>query len=135
MEIAISTDLPKSAGFENVELATREILSENGFGILTEIDVKATMKKKLDKDMNNYKILGACNPPRAHKILEVDPTLGILLPCNVIIYETEDVIKVAATRAYDLFSKLNDNPDVGNVAKDVESIFAKVISDIKMKFK
>ncbi len=135
MEIAISTEIPGNAGFDNVETYVREVLAENGFGILTEIDVKATMKKKLDIDMKNYKILGACNPPRAHKVLSADSDLGILLPCNVIVYETDEgKIRVSATKAYDMFTALIDKEEVGAIAKEVEDIFAKVISEVEKKF-
>ncbi|RMD98264.1 MAG: DUF302 domain-containing protein [Deltaproteobacteria bacterium] len=67
-----------------------EALKEQGFGILTEIDVKETLKKKLDVDFRKYKILGACNPPLAHKALSTNLEIGLLLPCNVIVYEGDD---------------------------------------------
>jgi uncharacterized protein (DUF302 family) len=78
------------AGFEEaVELVTAS-LKKDGFGILTEIDVKATLKKKLDVDFRRYKILGACNPPFAHKALLAEDKIGLMLPCNVIVQETPD---------------------------------------------
>ncbi|MFD3847995.1 DUF302 domain-containing protein [Streptomyces microflavus] len=71
--------------FQETVSAVREALAEQGFGILTEIDVQATLKEKLGHDMENYLILGACNPPLAHQAIEVDRSIGLLLPCNVVV--------------------------------------------------
>ncbi|MFE3026920.1 DUF302 domain-containing protein [Nocardia tengchongensis] len=83
MTLALSTTL--NTGFADAVERTRKALSEQGFGVLTEIDVTATMKQKLDADMEDYLILGACNPPLAHAALGVDRQIGLLLPCNVIV--------------------------------------------------
>jgi uncharacterized protein (DUF302 family) len=132
MTYAIHTEFPKSLGFDHVEGVLREILAENGFGILTEIDVKATMKKKLDIDQPPYKILGACNPPRAHQAISGEGDIGILLPCNWVIYEKEELIRVAATKASNVFT-LVDNPAVAPVAAEVDEIFSKVMQQLKEK--
>jgi uncharacterized protein (DUF302 family) len=75
---------------DEAEARVREELEEEGFGVLTEIDVQATLKEKLDEDMRPYKILGACNPPYAHKALEAEDKIGTMLPCNVIVQQSED---------------------------------------------
>ena len=85
---AFSTVLDTS--YEDAISAVTDALREEGFGVLTEIDVKSTLKKKLDKDFRKYVILGACNPPYAYRSLEADLDVGLLLPCNVIVYETDD---------------------------------------------
>lgn len=75
--------------FENTLIKVEEELKKEGFGVLTEIDVQATLKKKLDVDFRRYKILGACNPPIAHQALSAEDKIGVMLPCNVIVQETE----------------------------------------------
>jgi uncharacterized protein (DUF302 family) len=84
--------IPKTVDYsfeEAIEKVTAR-LKEQGFGILTEIDVKATLKQKINVDFKRYTILGACNPPFAHKALEAEPMVGLMMPCNVIVYETDD---------------------------------------------
>jgi uncharacterized protein (DUF302 family) len=88
MNIALSTTLHSS--FEEAVEQTREALAGQGFGVLTEIDMKATLKAKLGEDMEDYLILGACNPPLAHRAVNVDRQIGLLLPCNVIVRANPD---------------------------------------------
>jgi uncharacterized protein (DUF302 family) len=87
-EYAFSTVL--DASYEDAVSKVTDALKEEGFGILTEIDVKSTLKKKLGVDFRKYVILGACNPPYAHRTLQADLDVGLLLPCNVIVYEADD---------------------------------------------
>jgi uncharacterized protein (DUF302 family) len=86
MSIAISTSID-TADFDKVVSKTREVLKDNGFGVLTEIDVQATLKEKLGESTERYLILGACNPPLAHRALSANKQVGLLLPCNVVVRE------------------------------------------------
>ncbi|OXT08306.1 hypothetical protein BFT35_05860 [Thermoanaerobacterium thermosaccharolyticum] len=87
MDLDITKEVPYS--FDVAIEKVKEALKEVGFGVLVEIDMKETMKKKIGKDMMNYVILGACNPYYAYEVLNIDPMVGLLLPCNVIVYEKE----------------------------------------------
>lgn len=103
---------------ESIEKVT-EALKKEGFGILTEIDVQATLKKKLDVDFRPYKILGACNPPFAHKALESEDKIGTMLPCNVIIQQKENGVEVAAIDPVASMKAVN-NDKLDEVAKEIQ---------------
>ncbi len=103
-------------------------LKERGFGVLTEIDVKATLKKKLDVDFRKYRILGACNPPLAHRALQADDKIGVLLPCNVIVQETATGrVEVSAVNPLEAM-KVAHNPDLGVIAAEVQAKLEDVIA-------
>lgn len=111
---------------ETVERATA-CLGDAGFGVLTQIDVKATMKKKLDKDLRPYMILGACNPGFAYQALEAEDKIGTMLPCNVIVRETEDgKVEVAAIDPVASMQAV-ENPDLAEIAGTVRDKMKKVI--------
>lgn len=114
---------------ETVE-AVKAALKQEGFGILTEIDVQQKMKEKLDKEMDEYIILGACHPPSAYKAIQLEEQVGLFLPCNVIIYRSQKGgIMVGAIRPSIAMSMIS-NPDLNCVAKDVEESMERVLSHI-----
>ena len=113
---------------EATEKVTKE-LSKEGFGVLTRIDVKDTLKKKLDVDFNNYLILGACNPPFAYKALQAEHEIGLLLPCNVLVYEKDNEVFVSSILPTVAMSMV-ENEDLQNIAKEVEDRLKKVINNI-----
>ncbi|MHA2203432.1 MAG: DUF302 domain-containing protein, partial [Candidatus Hodarchaeales archaeon] len=109
---------------------TVQALKEEGFGVLTEIDVKQTLKKKLDVDFERYVILGACNPPFAKKTLDFEREIGLLLPCNLIVQELEEgKTKVAAIDPEKMF-KMIGNPQIELVAKEVKTKLQRVINSL-----
>ena len=119
-------DMPFEQALERVT----EALQKEGFGVLTEIDVQATLKKKLNVDHKKYKILGACNPPLAHKALQFDPEIGVLLPCNVLVYESEQgKTIVSAVDARAMFQVVGDDR-VQPIAEEVNNRLKNVINNI-----
>ena len=113
---------------EAVERAT-QVLQENGFGVLTTIDVSGTLKKKLDVDMPRYVILGACNPGYAHKALQAEPHIGLMLPCNVTVRETDDGVEVAAIDPIASMQAIQ-NDSLGEIAQTVQGLMKKVIDEL-----
>lgn len=119
----------KDAGFEAVDERTRQALGDHGFGVLTEIDVQATMKKKLDKDMAAYRILGACNPAMAWEAIGLEPRVGAMLPCNVILRDVGNGIEVSAIDPVLSMSGI-ENPELMEVAGQVRDRLSVVVEAI-----
>ena len=114
---------------DEIDARTRAALAAKGFGVLTEIDVKATMKKKLDADIAPYRILGACNPKMAFQALEMEPRVGAMLPCNVIIRQVEDGVEVSAIDPVASMAAI-DNAALKHVAGRVREMLADVVAAI-----
>ena len=127
MEIALSTTTPLS--FDDAVAKMREALAEQGFGILTEIDVRATMKAKLDVDVEPYLILGACNPPLAHRALQLEPTIGLLLPCNVVVRVASGVTHVQAMDPQ-LSVVVVDKPGLQAVADEAGELLRRALAQL-----
>lgn len=118
------------AGFDDAVRRTTEALKQEGFGIITEIDVKETLKKKINVDFRNYRILGACNPTLAHEALQIEDKVGTMLPCNVVVQDLGDgrsevaaIDPVASMRAV-------DNPRLRQAAERVQELLKKVIASL-----
>jgi uncharacterized protein (DUF302 family) len=121
--------LISDADFAAVDARTRKALADNGFGILTEIDVKATMKKKLDVEMRPYRILGACNPNIAHQAIGMEPRVGAMLPCNVILREVDGGVEVSAIDPVASMQAI-ENPALHAVAGQVRDLLAEAVAAI-----
>ena len=119
-----------NTSYEDAISKITEALKDEGFGVLTEIDVKATLKKKLGVDFRKYVILGACNPPYAHRTLQTDLDVGLLLPCNVIVYETDD--KKACVSAINPVSALEviKKEELRKIAQEVSEKLKRVIDKV-----
>ena len=125
--LTTTLSVPYAEAIERVQAA----LAEQGFGVLTTIDVKATLQKKLGVETRPYVILGACNPPLAHRALEADPSVGLLLPCNVIVFEGE-VPGESVVSVIDPLTmvKLSDNPALAEVATQARTRLEKVVATL-----
>jgi len=117
------------ASFEAVDSRTRAALAAAGFGVLTEIDVAATMKKKLEVEMPAYRILGACNPRMAHQAIGLEPKVGAMLPCNVILRAVAGGVEVSAIDPVASMAAI-DNPALHAVAGQVRDMLAKMVAAI-----
>ncbi len=115
--------------FDTIVERTRAALADNGFGVLTEIDVAATMKKKIDKDLPPYLILGACNPNMAFQAIGIEPKIGAMLPCNVIVREADGGVMVSAVDPVASMQAI-DNDKLHAVAGDVRGMLEKVVATV-----
>ncbi len=127
MEIALSARV--AAPFAEVVSRTREALADQGFGVLTEIDVQATMKAKLDEDMEPFLILGACNPPLAHRAINAQPVIGVLLPCNVVVRQQDETVLVEAVNPMGMMQVAGD-PALDEVAGEAAARLAKALDAV-----
>ncbi|MFI6778191.1 DUF302 domain-containing protein [Nocardia sp. NPDC050412] len=131
MNLALSTTLHTSFD-EAVEL-TRKALSEQGFGVLTDIDMQATLKAKLGQDMENYRILGACNPPLAHRAVGVNRQIGLLLPCNVIVRSDPTAAETIIVEAMnpDLMVQVTGEPELEPIAAEATTKLRAAIQSLQ----
>lgn len=119
----------EGAAFDDIDARTRAALASKGFGVLTEIDVSATMKKKLDIEMRSYRILGACNPKMAYQAIGLEPRVGAMLPCNVILQDVDSGVEVSAVDPVASMQAI-DNPALHAVAGQVRDLLAEAVAAI-----
>ncbi|UCH64386.1 MAG: DUF302 domain-containing protein [Ignavibacterium sp.] len=127
MEYGFSKDVALS--YEDTLDKVTEELKKEGFGVLTEIDVKDTLKNKIDVDFKKYKILGACNPTLAHKALQAEENIGLMLPCNVVVYEKDDK-SVLSIFAPTLMKNVISNESINSIADEVNVKLHRVFDNV-----
>lgn len=128
MSYFMQTKIPLT--FDEAIARVTESLTTEGFGVLTEIDVKATMNKKLDVDFRNYRILGACNPPFAYRALQAEDKIGTLLPCNIVVQEWEDgQVEIIAVDPVSSMQAV-ENPELADIASEIRDKLSRVISSL-----
>ena len=128
MSYAFTKEVPLT--YEEAILKVTEELKKEGFGVLTEIDVKATLKKKLDVDFNKYIILGACNPPFAYKSLQAQEDIGLLLPCNVIVYENKDGKTIVSAINPKAMLSVIPNTELDEISMQVAEKLSRVVDNV-----
>ena len=127
IEVAYTYDrMLNDVAIDDAEIRVRDALAEKGFGVLTEIDVKATMQKKLGVEMPPYRILGACNPGMAHKAIEFEPRIGAMLPCNVILRQVDGGIEISAIDPVASMQAVG-NADLDAVASQVRELLMSAV--------
>ncbi|MCX2725719.1 DUF302 domain-containing protein [Roseibium salinum] len=128
MSYTLDRNFPASS-FDDVVARTRKALADQGFGVLTEIDVKSTLKKKIGAEVDDYLILGACNPGMAHQAMQLEPRIGAMLPCNVILRKVDDGVEVSAVDPVASMTAV-ENDDLKTVARDVRAQLSKAVDAI-----
>jgi len=122
-------EIKTGLAFDVVIERLNEFLTEEGFGVLTEIDVKTTLKKKLNIDHKPYRILGACNPQFANRAIKAEPLIGVLLPCNIVVWD-DDATRTVAAIEPDIMARIIKNPEIAAIAGEVSERIHRVIDRI-----
>jgi uncharacterized protein (DUF302 family) len=127
MQVAYGMGRTLAVPYEEADRRVREALQQEGFGVLTEIDVRQTLKNKLDVDFPPYVILGACNPPMAHRALTMEPDIGLLLPCNVVVRSIGDDRTLVEALDPVVQLEVSGNPELAPLARQVREMMARVL--------